>query len=86
MLRTYEGVLNNNRIEWTGEAPSCLRSLRVHVTVLEEEAEDEEQGERMATALSHLAESNAFSRIDDPRAWQRRQRTDRPLPGRKQGG
>ena len=36
----------------------------------------------MADALSKLAESGAFSKIEDPSAWQRDIRRDRPLPGR----
>jgi hypothetical protein len=83
MLRTYEGVLEGDRVRWTGEdAPATDRPLRVHITVLEVEAEEEERGQKMADALSRLAESGAFSGIEDPGAWQREIREDRPLPGR----
>lgn len=81
MLRTYEGILEGDRVRWVGEeVPATDRPLRVHITVLEEETE--KRGQQMAEALSKLAESNAFSAVDDPSAWQREIRQDRPLPGR----
>jgi len=80
MLRTYEGILEGNRVRWAGE--KVHRPLRVHVTVLEEETEKETQGQKMGDALAKLAESSAFSTVDDPSAWQREVRHDRPLPGR----
>jgi len=52
------------------------------VTVLEDNAEKEKRGQQMADALSKLAESGAFSGIEDPSAWQRDIRRDLPLPGR----
>lgn len=83
MLRTYEGILEGNRVRWAGEkVPDTDRPLRVHVTVLEEETEKETQGQKMGDALAKLAESSAFSTVDDPSAWQREVRHDRPLPGR----
>ncbi len=83
MLRTYEGILEGDRVRWAGEnGPATDRPLRVHITVLEEEPEREKRGEKMADALSKLAESGAFSKIEDPSAWQREIRQDRPLPGR----
>jgi len=82
MLRTYEGTLRGNRIDWSGDAPTPKRALRVHVTVLDEDA-GESQGRHMAAALERLAESGAFSGIDDPSEWQREVRAARPLPGRK---
>lgn len=85
MLRTYEGILEGDRLQWTSEeVPPTDHPLRVHVTVLEEEAAREERGQQMADALSKLAESGAFSAIDDPNEWQREIRQDRPLPGREQ--
>ena len=86
MLRTYEGVLEEGRIRWIGEEePATDRPLRVHVTVLEEEsAERKQRGQRMADALSKLANVGAFSAVDDPSEWQREIRQGRPLPGRDQ--
>ncbi|WP_263792697.1 hypothetical protein [Salinibacter sp.] len=83
MLRTYEGILEGDRVRWAGEdVPATDRPLRVHVTVLEEETAEGERGQQMADALSKLADSGAFSEIEDPSAWQRTIREDRPLPGR----
>ena len=83
MLRTYEGILQGDRVRWTGEgAPDTDRPLRVHVTVLEEEPDPEERGRKMADALSTLAGSGAFDKIDDPGAWQRDMRRELSLPGR----
>ena len=85
MLRTYEGILEGNRVRWErGEAPDTDRPLRVHVTVLEDESEKKERGREMADALSKLAESGAFEEIEDPSTWQREIREDRSLPDRDQ--
>jgi len=40
------------------------------------------RGMRMALALAELARIGAFSEIEDPAAWEREIRRDRPLPGR----
>ncbi len=83
MLRTYEGILKGNQIDWNGEAPTSERALLVHVTVLDEEGADKKtRGRRMAVALEGLAESGAFASIKDPSEWQREIRRERPLPGR----
>jgi len=83
MLRTYGGIPEDDRVRWLqGEPPVTDRPLRVRITVLEEEAEKEKRGRRMAEALSKLTESGAFSKIENPSAWQREIRQDRPLPGR----
>lgn len=85
MFQTYEGILEGDRLRWAGEEPPDTdRPLRVHVTILEEEATKEERGQQMAEALSKLAESGAFGAIDDPSEWQREARQDRLLPGRDQ--
>ena len=83
MLRTYEGILEGDRVRWErGEAPDTDRRLRVHVTVLEDESERKERGQKMANALSKLAESGAFEEIEDPSGWQREIREERSRPGR----
>lgn len=50
------------------QTPSCPKS---------------EQGQRMAAILQRMADKNTLSHIDDPVAWQKDIRTDRPLPGRE---
>jgi hypothetical protein len=88
MLATYQGILRNNRIEWSGDGPEKLpadQPLRVHVTLLDQIVQatpPSEQGQRMAAALEKLAASQAVESIADPAAWQRETRQDRTLPGR----
>ncbi|MBY0526095.1 MAG: hypothetical protein K2R98_22055 [Gemmataceae bacterium] len=87
MLETYQGILHDNRIEWSGEAPQSLpadQAVRVHVTLLEKmPVPNGNQGQRMAAALESLAASRSLEHINDPVAWQREAREDRPLPGRE---
>jgi hypothetical protein len=86
MLRTYEGTLKGNRIDWSGEAPGAPeQTLHVHITILDEEETDASRGRRMAGALSRLADSGAFKEIDEPSKWQREVRRQRSLPGREAG-
>ncbi|MEM1043680.1 MAG: hypothetical protein AAGI91_13765 [Bacteroidota bacterium] len=83
MPRTYEGTLTGDRIDWHRDAPPERGPLPVRVTVLGDEQSAAERGQRMAGALRRLAASEAFREIEDPAAWQRDIRTDRPLPGRE---
>ncbi len=88
MLATYQGILRNNRIEWSGEGPEKLpadQPVRVHVTLLEQivpAAPPSDQGQRMAAALEKLAASQEVESIADPASWERETRQDRSLPGR----
>ncbi len=83
MLLTYDAILKNNRLEWSGEAPDQEEPLHVRVTVVPPEVSDEERRKLLAEALEELSNSGAFSEIEDPVAWQREIRKDRPLPGRE---
>ena len=86
MLKTYEGVLENGQIRWRGDSPpESSVPLDVHVTVLQSSEAPmaaEERRRLMAEALEQLAAMNPFADIEDPVAWQREIRKDRPLPGR----
>ncbi len=88
MLETYQGVLHDNKIEWSGEAPPTLppdKGVRVHVTLLDRipvPVPSGSQGLRMAEALERLAADRSLEHIPDPTAWQREMREDRPLPDR----
>ncbi|HKH43827.1 MAG TPA: hypothetical protein VKM72_04100 [Thermoanaerobaculia bacterium] len=86
---TYRAVLKGNRLEWRGEAPPEIdrdRAVPVDVTIVRDERFSSSRaahaGERMAAALENLAASQAVASIEDPVAWQREVRRDRPLPGR----
>jgi hypothetical protein len=89
MLETYEGILSDNHIEWSGDAPKQApagQRLRVHVTILDQVAtplSKAEQGKRMREILEELAAMRALASITDPAAWERETRRDRPLPGRE---
>lgn len=83
MLRTYEAILQNERILWTGEIPDQTKPVRICITVIEEsEAEIEERGRKMAEILSKLATAGGLTAVEDPEEWQREVRRDRSLPGR----
>jgi hypothetical protein len=85
-IATYRAVLRGDRLEWRGEVPPEIatdRALPVDVTILSDEPFNAAHaGERMAAALEKLAASQAVAGIEDPMAWQREVRRDRPLPGR----
>ena len=95
MSRSYSGILEGDRVRWTGAAPAERGPVRVNVTVVGPATGnaagdpthsgngDGERGRRMAEALAALADSGTFSGVTDPRAWQRDTRADRPLPGRE---
>ncbi len=87
-METYQGILREGRIEWSGEAPKLPahhQGVRVQVTLLERVEEVQEggtQGQRMAAALERVAAACSLVGIPDPAAWEREVREDRPLPGR----
>ena len=89
MLNSYKAVLKGSHLEWRGESPPEIsedRGISVEVTVLRDEGRRASRtpaaGRRMAAALEKLAASGAVAGIEDPVAWQREIRRDRPLPGR----
>jgi hypothetical protein len=64
--------------EWAGDSAPL-----VDVTLVRAEPfRTVNTGERMAAALEQLTASQAVASIEDPRAWQREVRRDRPLPGK----
>lgn len=85
---TYRAVLRGNRLEWRGEIPPEVgkdREIDVAVAILRDgpPARKADSGARMAAALEKLAASSTgVTAIEDPVAWQREVRGDRPLPGR----
>jgi hypothetical protein len=86
---TYRAILKGDRLEWRGEVPPEVdrdRAIVVEVTILRDErfsaSRVADAGERMADALEKLAASRAIASTEDPVAWQREVRRDRPLPGR----
>ncbi len=82
MLRTYEAILDGNTIAWAQDDPQLPHPVRVHITLIETPTTREGRGQRMADLLEKLAESSAFSDIENPVEWQQAVREDRPLPFR----
>ena len=82
---TYEAIIKDDRVEWVGERPDVPGPIKVTVTVLEDGHPKPKNPDRegLKEILEKLAELNPFSEIDDPVAWQRGIRKDRPLPGRE---
>ena len=64
--------------------PDNDEPMQVYVSIPEvKRADDSEPHEKSIFELfQSLADSGAFADIEDPVAWQREQRKDRPLPGR----
>ena len=88
MLQTYEAVLRGNRLEWGKEIPlkpDNGNEMVVLVTILESKPsmpQQQDRGQRMANALEKLAAIHPVATIQEPKAWEREMRQDRPLPGR----
>ena len=81
MLSTYPAILRAGMLEWESDRPP-EDNVRVHVTVLAPLVPSPISGQSMADALTALAAVGGPSGFDDPSAWQRATRSDRPLPGR----
>lgn len=81
MRRAYKAVLHGDRVEWLNGAPETEGPIPVYVTLSEVE-DTESAGKSTFELLQALADMGAFSEIDDPVAWQREIRKDRPLPFR----
>ncbi|MEB3312374.1 MAG: hypothetical protein VKJ02_19280 [Snowella sp.] len=83
MLKTYNAILNQNRVQWLNETPNinCDNSIAVQITLLEETEIAKSNGQKMAEALKKVSENNMFSKID-PLQWQQESRQDRSLPNR----
>jgi hypothetical protein len=83
MLKTYDALLNQNRVQWLNETPkiNLSNSIQVQITLLEETAITQSNGQKMAEALKKISENNMFAKID-PLQWQQETRQDRSLPNR----
>jgi hypothetical protein len=75
MLKTYDALLNQNRVQWLNETPNINlgNSIEVQITLLEETAITQSNGKRMAEALKKVSENNIFAKVD-PLEWQRETR------------
>lgn len=84
MFATYKAILHGDRLVWQEPMPDSAsegHGVPVYVTLIQESEEElAERRETVRRLLEELAESGVFSEIDDPVAWQREIRSDRPLP------
>lgn len=89
MFQTLPAVLHGSHLEWTGAVPEALdsgRPITVEVVVLTPPTapiSDAERRRRLGAILREVAKREPFASIEDPVAWQREIREDRPLPGRE---
>lgn len=66
------------------EALDFVHSLQSMLTKAEPKPQVEEpNGTKLARLMAEASKKNLFTHIDDPAAWQREIRKDRPLPGRE---
>ena len=84
MKRAYKAVLRGDRVEWLDGAPETDGPVQVYITIsnLPDHDGSQSEGETVFEAFQALADMGAFSEIEDPVAWQREIRKDRPLPFR----
>ncbi len=87
MRRAYKAVLHGDRVEWLEGAPETDGPVpvEVHITISSEVGSrvSDDAGKSVFELFQELADMGAFSEIEDPVAWQREIRKDRPLPGRE---
>jgi hypothetical protein len=86
MRRSYRATLQGNQIDWIDPPPDLEGPTLAEITVIRPESEEERRarGLRAAEALRQVGEAGgAIASIEDPVAWQREIRRDRPLPGRE---
>ena len=82
MKRAYKAVLHGDRVEWLDGAPEAEGPLQVYVTISNLPDPEDPEGQTTFEILQSLADMGAFAEIEDPVAWQREIRKDRPLPFR----
>jgi hypothetical protein len=86
MSTTYQAILVGDRVQWLGDAPETKGGVRVRITVespLVIVADEERRRRAIRETLESLAARGTYAaEIEDPVAWQREIRKDRPLPGR----
>ena len=84
MRRAYKAVLRGDRVEWVDGAPEIDGAVQVFVTLWDGAGSGDAQpeGKSAFESLQALADLGAFDGIDDPVAWQRGLRWDRPMPFR----
>ena len=77
-------LLHSDIVEWLDEAPAIEEPVQSYIVILNNLKVDhpDNRGPVGAAMLEILADKGAFDHIEDPVAWQREMRKDRPLPFR----
>ena len=83
MKRVYKAVLLGDRVEWLDGAPDADGPIQVYVSIPEVKGADDDEITPVSQYFQALADMGTFDEIEDPVAWQREIRKDRPLPGRE---
>ena len=83
MKQVYKAILHGDRVEWLDGAPDADGPLKVYVSIPEVTKSEDDEIKPISHYLQALADMGTFADIEDPVAWQREQRKDRPLPGRE---
>ena len=80
----YPTLLHKNKVEWPEGAPEIDRPVPTYIVVLNnlDVHHPDNSGAIRVAMLEILADKGAFDEIEDPVAWQREQRKDRPMPFR----
>ena len=77
-------LLRHDSVEWLDETPTIEEPTHSYIVPLKNIKADhpENSGSIAVAMLEILADKGAFDDIEDPVAWQREIRKDRPLPFR----
>ena len=83
-LHKVGAMLHGDRVKWLDGPPEADEPIQTYVIILNKDKPDfhENRGAIMAGLLEILGDLGAFAEIEDPVAWQREIRKDRPLPFR----
>ena len=83
MKTTYPAILSGEKLTWLGERPELTEPVRVTVDIETSIDSSAANGVEIAKLMAEISKHNPFAGIGDPVEWQRREREDRPLPGRE---
>ena len=84
MKQVFKAILHGDRVEWLDGAPDADGPIQVYVSVpVVKRADDDDEIAPVSQYFQALADMGTFADIEDPVAWQREIRKDRPLPGRE---
>ena len=83
-LPLYGSLLHGCKLKWLDGCPETHGPVPAYVVILNNDDPDhpENRGVIGVAMLEILADKGTFDHIEDPVAWQREQRKDRPLPFR----